>query len=169
MLQIIDSLNELPFAALMEIYAEGNAKNGRERYPNLPASQQRLEAEQDFYAYLDLFFRQSDSHYFLWVIDGIYVSALRIEPYSDGYLIAALETMPSRRNLGYGKALLAEAVLWIEKHNSFPVYSHISKGNAVSIAVHKAVGFTEYLPYCRYADGSVSHNGITFKHIKKTL
>ena len=169
MLHVIDSRNALPFAALMEIYAEGNMKNGQERYPMLSQSQQILEAEQDFYAYLSTFFRQPDSRYFLWEADGTYVSALRIEPYVDGYLISALETAPSQRNLGYGKALLKAVILWIDRHNPVSVYSHISKRNAPSLAVHKAAGFAEYLPYAQYADGSVSQNAITLRYTKKTL
>ena len=169
MLHIIDSRNTLPFDALMKIYKEGNEENGAARYPHLPSAEQIIEAEQDFYAYLKAFFQQPDSHYFLWEADGDYVSALRLEPFSDGYLIAALETEPSHRNMGYGKALLGAVIQWVEAHNPMPVYSHISRQNGVSLAVHKAVGFIEYLPYCRYTDGSVSHNATTLRYIKKTL
>ncbi len=169
MLRIVDSLNQLPFSALMEIYIEGNAENGQEKYPELPPAQQLAEAEQDFYAYLKIFFRQTDSRYFLWEEAGRYVSALRVEPYESGYLIAALETEPSRRNCGYAKTLLQEVLFWIEKHNPAPVYSHISKANKPSLVVHKAVGFAEFLPHSRYADGSVSHNALTLRYEKKAL
>ena len=169
MLHIVDSFNQLPFAALMKIYKEGIEENGLEKYPNLPLVQQIAEAEQDFYAYLAIFFRQADSHYFLWEKDGRYVSALRVEPYDDGYLIAALETEPSHRNCGYAKTLLQEVLIWLDKHNPAPVYSHISNANKPSLAVHKAIGFSEFLPYSRYVDGSVSHNAITMRYMKKTL
>ncbi len=169
MLHIIDSFNQLPFSALMEIYKEGNAENGVEKYPQLPPVQQLAEAEQDFYVYLTAFFRQPDSRYFLWEDEGRFVSALRIEPYEDGYLIAALETEPHSRNRGYAKMLLDEALSWIWKHNPAPVYSHISRVNKPSLAVHNAVGFKAFLSYCRYADGSVSHNALTLRYVKKTL
>ena len=61
MLHIIESLNRLPFGELMAVYEEGNRENGAENYGNLPKNLQLLEAEQDFYAYLECFFQQEDS------------------------------------------------------------------------------------------------------------
>ena len=169
MLEIIRSLAELPFGELMAVYEEGNRENGAERYPRLSANLQLLEAEQDFYAYLRYFFCQEDSFYALWRVDGVLVTALRIEPYQDGWLLAALETKPNRRNLGYATQLVSELLSYMEKTDRLPVYSHIGKHNLSSQKVHLYCGFQEKLPYSIYADGKVNDRCKTYCYEKRTL
>ncbi len=169
MLKRVYSLNELPFGKLMEVYEEGNRENGAERYPRLPENLQILEAEQDFYAYLRTFFRQEDSFYALWYTEDLLASALRVEPYEDGYLIAALETKPDQRNQGYAKALLSAVCQQLVSEGKMPIYSHIARNNFPSQKVHISCGFTEILPYSRYADGKVNDYCQTYCYNKKTL
>lgn len=169
MLEIIKSLKELPFGELMSVYEEGNRENGVARYPKLSANLQLLEAEQDFYAYLKCFFRQDDSFYALWRQNGILVSALRIEPYQDGWLLAALETKPDCRNQGYAKALVKGVLSYLEGTSRLPIYSHISKGNISSQKVHLSCDFREILPYAIYADGTINNICNTYIYNKKTL
>ena len=59
----------------------------------------------------------------LWVAEGRYVAALRLEPYRDGYLISGLETPPEERRKGYGESLVQAVV---GQYNA-PIYSHIAK------------------------------------------
>lgn len=169
MLEIIKSLDRLPFGELMAVYEESNKEAGAEKYPKLSANLQLLEAEQDFYAYLRCFFRQEDSFYALWRIDGALVSALRIEPYQDGWLLAALETKPNRRGYGYAKALIGEVLVYLEQTNRLPLYSHISKNNLPSQKVHISCGFQRILAYSVYADGRVNDCCATYCYNKKTL
>ncbi len=169
MLEIVNSLSALPFGELMAVYAEGNRKNGAEHYPKLPTNLQLLEAEQDFYAYLKCFFRQEDSFYALWRQNGVLVSALRIEPYQDGWLLAALETKPDCRNRGYAKALVRELLSYMEGTSRLPIYSHISKGNISSQKVHLSRGFRAKLPYAVYADGTTNDYCNTYCYDKKEL
>jgi len=169
MLEVIKSLSELPFGELMSVYEEGNRENGAECYPDLSANLQLLEAEQDFYAYLKCFFRQQDSFYALWRQDGELVSALRIEPYQDGWLLAALETKPDCRNHGYAKRLLHALLAYVEETNRLPVYSHISKQNISSQKVHLSCDFREILPYAVYADGTTNDSCHTYCYNKKEL
>ena len=169
MFSVIKSLSELPFGELMSVYEEGNRKNGADCYPKLPENLQLLEAEQDFYAYLKCFFRQEDSFYALWRQDGIPVCALRIEPYQDGWLLAALETRPDCRNRGYAKALVVEVLSYLEKSGRLPVYSHISDSNISSRKVHLSCNFREILPYAVYADGTNNDFCSTYFYDKKTL
>lgn len=153
----------------MEVYEEGNRENGAEKYPRLPENLQLLEAEQDFYAYLQTFFRQKDSFYALWYAEAKLVSALRVEPYDDGYLIAALETRPNSRNLGYAKALLNEVCGILLHDGKTPIYSHIGRSNIPSQKVHTACNFTEILPYSRYADGKINDYCQTYCYNKDPL
>ena len=154
MLNIAKSLHELDFGKLMAVYQEGNRENGEEFYPDLPAGQQMLRAEQDFYTYLsDCFFREPGAAYYIWSEGGHYVSALRLEPYQDGLLLEALETHPDYRRRGYAACLIC-AVL--KKLRPEKVYSHIGHRNMASQAVHAKCGFHKVSDHARYADGSVN-------------
>lgn len=167
MLIIANSLRELRFSALMEVYAEGNRENGEDLYPHLPPREQILQAEQDFYAYLRTgFFTQSGDVYCIWEEDGRYCSALRLQRYQDGLLLEALETAPADRRQGYARKLM-EAVL--AQFGTEKIYSHISRRNLASQRVHESCGFCKILPYSVYADGSVLHTADTYRYEKTTL
>lgn len=162
MLKIAKTMGQLDFAQLMEVYMEGNRENGMERYPDLPECRQLLRAEQDFYAYLtDVFFKTPGGYYALWVLDGRCVSALRLEPYKDGYLLAALETHPEHRRRGYAKALIC-AVLSMEEK----IYSHVGKWNVASLGVHEKCGFRRISEQAVYLDGSVNSKCCTLCYQK---
>ena len=154
-------LHEISFAALMWVYEEGNRENGALMHPELPESQQILYAEQAFYQYLrESFFLTKGAVYAIWEEGGTYISALRLEPYEDGLLLEALETAPVYRRKGYAE-LLIRAV-----QEAFPqrIYSHVSKGNAPSLAVHEKCGFRQILDHARYIDGSVVRNAVTLRY-----
>ena len=161
MLYLADKLHKLNFAQLMAVYTEGNEKNGEDLWPELSREQQLLRAEQAFYQYLaEGFFPVSGAVYAIWVENGTYVSALRLEPYEDGLLLEALETAPQYRRRGYGEKLI-RAVL-----DAFPrrIYSHVSKKNIPSLAIHKKCGFVQVLDYAKYIDGSVARNAVTLRY-----
>ena len=160
MLKIAEKLNELDFGQLMAVYEEGNLENGAELWPELSQGQQILRAEQDFYQYLrECFFATEGAIYALWVIDGQYVSALRLEPYQDGLLLEALETAPEHRHKGYASKLIRAVLEWVGNQK---VYSHVSKRNAASLRTHEKSGFHRILEHAVYADGSVLTSSCTF-------
>ena len=157
MLLIAKGLEELDFSALMDIYIEGNLEKAEEY-----GDGGLLQAEREFYDYLrEDFFRQSDAFYGILVVRGRYVSALRLEPYRDGWLLEALETAPDSRKLGYAKALMA-AVL--ERMGKATVYSHVSRQNRASLRTHYACGFTKHLDHVVYLDGTVTDRGVTLRY-----
>ena len=152
---------ELNFQQLMDVYAEGNEENGEEMWPGLNREQMLLRAEQAFYEYLaEVFFPVDGAVYAIWEENGVYISALRLEPYEDGLLLEALETAPAERRKGYAERLI-QAV-----QDAFPqkIYSHVSKKNAPSLAVHKKCGFRQVLDYAKYIDGSVARNAVTLQY-----
>ena len=156
MLMIVNSIRELGFRSLMEIYAESISSAGQEKYPQLSENEQILCAEQDFYSFLLDFFSDPETFYAIWNEQGSYCSALRVEWYEDGYLISGLETAPQNRKRGYAKALLAESLQYLlNMGDTKKVYSHISRKNRASIAVHKGCGFVKILDSARFVDGSV--------------
>ena len=155
MLLTIRFMKELQFGKLMEVYLEGN----REKECGL------LQAEQDFYDYLrQCFFATQGAVYYVWSEEEQYLSALRLEPYKDGWLLEALETHPDYRRRGYGKRLI-EAVMAL---GEYPViYSHVHKQNEPSLRLHRKVGFTVVAPYAVYIDGSMNNRCYTFRYVRK--
>ena len=158
MLYLATKLREVDFSALMLVYEEGNRENGALLHPEFPEGQQVLRAEHAFHQYLtEVFFVTAGAAYAIWMENDIYVSALRLEPYEDGLLLAALETAPAHRRKGYAEKLIRAVQV------EFPqkIYSHVSKKNTASLAVHKKCGFRQVLDYAKYIDGSVVRSAIT--------
>ena len=162
MLLIMKRLEELNFSALMDIYIEGNLEKAEEY-----GDGGLLRAEREFYDYLrEDFFRHKDAFYAVWQVAGQYVSALRLEPHKDGWLLEALETAPAVRKKGYAKALMT-AVL--DMMGDAVVYSHVSRRNEASLKTHYACGFQKHLDHVVYLDGSVSHRAVTLRYSTKEL
>ena len=162
MLKIIHSMKHLRFSELIQVYHETNICNGKEFYPNLTELEQIRNAEDDFYQYLQsVFFKQDDSYYAVWEEEGCYLSALRIEPYSDGLLLCGLETIPTVRHRGYASSLILAVQTYLQQQGSGRIYSHISKRNIPSLAVHKKYGFQIVKDHAVYSDGSVAYNSYT--------
>ena len=160
MLLIAKRLEELDFSALMDIYIEGNREKAEEYGVG-----SLLRAEREFYDYLrEDFFRQPDAVYAVWVEFGLYVSALRLEPHKDGWLLEALETAPDYRKRGYAKALMEAA---LQRMGQTIVYSHVSRRNLPSLRTHYACGFQKHLDHVVYLDGSVTNRAVTLRYIKK--
>lgn len=145
----------------MGIYEEGNRENGALFFPDLPAGQQMIRAEQNFYQYLqEGFYSVPGAVYAIWVEKDVYVCALRLEPYEDGILLEALETAPSERRKGYAEKLIRA----VQMHFSQKIYSHVSKKNTASLRVHEKCGFYEILDYAKYIDGSVVRTAVTLRY-----
>ena len=162
MLIVAQKMKELSFGKLMEVYREGNLENGQENWPDEPAYRQIALAEQDFYQYLsEIFFRTSGAAYLIWEEQGKYISALRLEPYRDGLLLEALETLPEMRKRGFAEKLVKAA---LEYAGDIAVYSHVSKKNAASLRTHEKCGFEKILDYAVYADGSVNDRCCTLRY-----
>lgn len=165
MLNFYYRLQDMDFAALMAIYLEGNQENAADRYPQEPAACGIMLAEQDFYQYLrECFFPTPGARYAVWIENGEYVSALRLEPYQDGLLLEALETKPEKRHNGYAKALIRAVLQQLKAQGGTPVYSHVSKRNIASIRTHESCDFRRILDYAVYADGSVLTGSVTYRY-----
>ena len=159
MLILARSIRDLSFTRLMEVYTEGNLENAEEFYPDLPEGQKLMQAEQDFYQYLnEVFFKTSGAVYAIWEERGAYVSALRLEPYRDGLLLEALETAPSRRRQGYGEKLIRAVQ---EQFPDQKIYSHVGKMDVAALRVHEKCGFRRISEHAAYIDGSVNHRACT--------
>ena len=157
MLICAGTFRELDFDSLIEVYLEGNRENGEDLYPDESQERQMELAKRDFESYLrENFYAQDNACYWLWSEDGVYRSALRLEPYQDGFLLEALETHPKHRRKGYAKKLISEVLERLPTGTR--VYSHISKRNTPSLASHRSCGFYKLLDYC------VDTNGERYDH-----
>ena len=163
MLKIATRIREMNFYALMDVYLQGNQENGAALYPRASEAEQLLLAEQDFYQYLvQCFFTVDGAVYAMWEEEGKYLSALRLEPYEDGLLLSALETMPDFRQQGYGSKLIWAVQEWLSQHGAIKVYSHVSRKNEASRRTHIRCGFRKILDHAVYSDGSVLTGSDTY-------
>lgn len=138
MLKVAKSMAQLPLEQLERVYGG------------------RLDVEYLRYE----FFTATGSVYCLWLIDGLCVSAARLEPWRDGILLTGLETAPDCRNRGYARALLQSVQAYLKEQGRDRLYSHIHHRNVASIHVHKICGFRKISDCAAYLDGSVvSHSG----------
>ena len=160
MVRIVKSMKELDFSGLMAVYAQTNRAAAERQWPEESEYRGLMLAESEFYDYLaQVFFRTPDARYAVWEEGGRYVSALRLEPYRDGLLLAALETAPEFRRRGFAAQLIRAA---LETVPGTAVYAHVDKSNTPSRRTHEACGFEKVLDYGVYADGSVFHSSVTY-------
>ena len=163
MLKIIIAMSELNTEQLMAVYRESNLANCKSFYSDLTADEQLKKAETVFLSYLrEDFFRQKNAVYAIWVVDGVYRSALRLEPYKDGLLLQALETAPDARRTGCAYKLMEAVIAFLRTTQWRRVYSHIEKRNTPSIGVHRKCGFKQISDSATYIDGTVTQSSATF-------
>ncbi len=142
MIEVATSMNQLNLSQLAAVYQESCRHSGK----------------WEMFDYLRNDFFPAGGALYCLCKDGFYVSALRLEPYRDGFLLTALETAPEQRGRGFAKELMAGVLGSVDA----PIYSHIHNQNRASIAVHKACGFHKILDYAVYLDGSVSTRAGTY-------
>ncbi len=162
MLRIIQSAKQLAMGQLARVYAQSNRIHGMKAYADKSENLQILYAEQDFYTFLDDFFKEKGAVYAVWTVAESYKAALRLMPYLNGYLVAGLETVPEERGKGYAKMLIKATLLWLKEQGCCSVYSHIADDNIVSIAAHKACGFKILTHGAVYLDGSYHPESSTY-------
>lgn len=163
MLKLFYSSGQIDLTELAEVYKESNQIIGRERYPWLRSREQLSKAEQDFFDYwLCDFFTVPLAVCAVWELDGRYTSALRLETYRDGMVLAGLETAPRERRKGYGSTLLREVLRHLRQAGRVKLYAHVSRRNKVSRQIHESCGFSILSEHAVFLDGSVSQNYDTY-------
>lgn len=164
MLTIITNMADLRQEELLSVYAQSNRENARQ-YRNRDINEGILYAEQEFLDYLrDDFFRQKEAYLAIWQEYGTYVSALRLQPWEDGWLISGLETREDQRRHGFAE-MLVKAV----QDNQTPdtvLYSHVHRRNRASMTLHRKLGFVTIKDSARYLDGTVDGGADTLMYKK---
>ncbi len=165
MLRVFYSLKELNFGKLMELYCEGNHEKAADEYPNDETNVAILKIEQEFYQYLnEVFFPVNGAFYAVWEEDGRYLSALRLEPYRDGFLLESLETHPDFRRRGYSKRLILAVLQLMKPQGLSGIYAHVHKRNEASLHTHLTCGFQRISEQAVYIDGSVNSRCCTLEY-----
>jgi RimJ/RimL family protein N-acetyltransferase len=165
MLVVARSMRELPFEQLMSLYAESNQHRAMRQYPHETLARGMALVEQDFSDYLrNDFFVAAGAMYCLWMEEGEYVSALRLEPWKDGLLVTALETVPAHRGKGYACALLTAVQSMLAQQGDGRLYSHVHRKNEPSILVHEKCGFRRISDVAVFLDGSVDSRSGTYMY-----
>ena len=161
MLELVTSMKQQDVRQLIRVHAESIYTQRGKYNCDTSDNLQQLRAEQDFYDYLTAFFGEYGGIYALWVSEGRYCSALRLEPYNDGYLLSGLETPREARRKGYANALIRSVLQYVAHNGGTKLYSHVDKNNAASLALHESCGFHRILEHAVYVDGSVYHSSCT--------
>lgn len=165
MLYIATDIQQIKYGLLMELYEEDLITIARKVHGHLSVNEGLFEVEQDFYGYLrDVFFETKGAYYAFWIVDGKYCAGLRLEPWKDGLVLCGVCTKPDCRRKGYAQTLIMEVLGQLP--SGVPVYSHVDKNNAPSMALHYKCGFQIYAEEAQMLDGSFLHNFCTFIHGK---
>ena len=162
MLQLVYRLCDLDFTQFIDVYRESLVIEGEERYPKRSEFDQLMLAAEDLYDYLRFFFN-GGGICAIWLIDEKAVSAMRLEPYRDGFLVAGLETAPEQRGKGFATLLLSAVCQFLKSQKPCIVYSHIKRTNRPSLRAHKKCGFSQELDYAVLLDGSVDRQTCTLR------
>jgi len=137
----VQSLDMLDFEKLMEVYQESNRENGEEFYPEETPERQIQLVQDEFRQFLETFFAGEGACYWVLMGNESYLSAFRLEPWRDGFLLEALETRPDFRQQGAAKRLIRSVLQ--ELPCGTTIYSHVSRRNAASLRTHESCGFEE--------------------------
>ena len=163
MLIVAKNRRILSFSKLLDVYSESCENAGKRLDPDASAMQQRRYGEKDFCEYLDdVFFATKDATYYIWAENDIYLSAARLEPYRDGWLLAGIETIPQHRGQGYAGKLMNAIIASLRLEGSYKLYSHISRRNQASIRLHRSCGFDKIYDYAKFIDGTISAEADTY-------
>lgn len=161
-MQVVTSMREMNMQQLLRVHKESICEDCVVSSYVTSRSVMELRAEQDFYDYLRDFFHNCKGIYALWVVDGRYCAALRLERYDDGLLLSGLETAPDARGKGYATSLVQAVLEYLTQTDYQRVYSHVRKNNMQSLQIHNTCGFQRILEHAVYIDGSVYHSSCTF-------
>lgn len=143
-LLVFQELSGLNWPQFFAVYRESSAENAAERYPELTEEEALAKYEEGYRDYLTGEFQSEHGILLILEKEGVYRSALRLLPQEQHtFLLEALETHPDYREMGFGKRILQEMMLYL--HRRFPncsVCSFVSRKNKISIQTHRAAGFS---------------------------
>ena len=138
-----DSMNENErYRLVHEIYGESNLENVKWDNPEVEDFSKLLfEYEKGYMDFVQSFLVNEKNRYYIFEINGQWVSALRMTKVEDFYYLEALETAKQYRKKGYGTEFLQELIRMLKKRGKVIIRSNVSKKNTASLALHRKCGF----------------------------
>lgn len=138
-----NTAESINFEKLMDIYKESNLENiymVRDNNPRKGKEDFYEEVKKAHIAYIKNQFLSNENNFIAILKDeDKYFSSLRLLYEGDFYLLEALETNPSYRQMGYGEELLREVIEKLPKGTL--IRSEVGFSNNKSYELHKKVGF----------------------------
>lgn len=160
MLKLFHSAKGIDKAQLLSVYAQSLGKAAAKRFSRLTPEEALWNARQEYLLFLQqAFFSRPGDLLAVWVENGQYVSALRLEAYQDGVLLEALETAPGHRRKGYASQLIRSVLNEVKPGTK--VYAHVDKHNLPSLHTHEACGFRRWKDSAAFVDGTISASAVT--------
>ena len=99
------------------------------------------EAEQYYVEkFLDKFKNRNETTYYVWEVNGEWVSVLRLIKLDDFYFMEALETAPEHRRKDYASQLIQTLTQQLEDEHAI-IRSKVRKTNIASLRIHQKCGF----------------------------
>lgn len=145
MLHKITSSGELDGRKLMDIYAESNAENAEDFFPEETDRAEALrKTEAGFLDFLKNEFLACPGNA-CWVLEenGIWCSTLRTSRIRPGlYYLEALETRPDCRKNGCASRLLSGVLESLKAEGPFRLCACVNKKNTASLKTHEKCGFS---------------------------
>lgn len=139
----ITAPNEIDDKKLMGIYLESNLEHTNTFFPQIKDKDEALKkAEEAFCNYMKTGFLDGNNICYVWEVQGIWVSALRLYLIEKKvYFLEALETAPTLRKKGYASQLLLAVIDNLKSNGEFKICDYVSKKNVASLNTHKKCGF----------------------------
>ena len=100
-----------------------------------------LEFKKIVEKFLGRFMSKDENTYYVWEVDGEWVSALRLTKLEGFYFLEALETAPKHRKRGYAAQLIQAVIDMLKTDGQVVLRSNVRKTNVASLATHKKCGF----------------------------
>ena len=144
-----ESLEEMDFPKLMQVYREGNIQTIPYFFPDETDLERGLRGvEEKFYEYFQTdFFAQPGRRYYVLADGDQWVSAVRLFPVPEqpgAWHAEALATAPDCRRRGYAKHLFWLIFQDLGAEGPFILTDTVRRDNAASLALHAACGFERF-------------------------
>lgn len=125
------------------VYSEASYEIAKDKHPELDDLSKAIQEEEYYFVekFLGKFMSKDENTYYVWEVDGEWVSALRLTKEDGFYFMEALETAPEHRKKGYASDLIKSLIQKLEEDEPVVIRSNVRKTNRASLTTHQKCGF----------------------------
>ena len=138
-----DMTKEDMYRMVHSVYAEASYEIAKEKHPEMQDLSKTIREEEYYFVekFLGKFMSKNENTYYVWKVDGEWVSALRLTKLDGFYFMEALETVPEHRKRGYASDLIKAVIQKLEDKENVVIRSNVRKTNTASLETHQKCGF----------------------------